>query len=73
MQNPDTPPLRPDSTLHLPDDLHPNLTPNLTADQIERAHNILHQVLTYLRSQSRHLPPETGLALTYDAQPEADR
>jgi|HubBroStandDraft_6_1064221.scaffolds.fasta_scaffold1724440_2 hypothetical protein len=73
MQNPDTPPLQPDSTHHLPDDLLPNLTSNLTTEQIERAQKILHQALTYLRSQSRHLPPEAGSALTYDPQLEADR
>jgi hypothetical protein len=73
MQNPDAPPLPPDSTHHLPDDLPPDLTPDLTTDQIERAQKILHQVLTYLRSQSRHLPPEAGSALTYDPQLEADR
>jgi len=51
----------------------PNLPPDLPTDQIERVQKILHQVLTYLRSQSRNLPPEADLALTYDLQPEADR
>jgi len=73
MPNPDMPPLQPDLTPHLPLDLPSNLTSNLTTDQIERARKILHQVLTYLRSQSRHLSPEAGLALTYDLQPEADQ
>jgi hypothetical protein len=53
--------------------LQPDLPPDLTQDQIERAQKILHQVLTYLRSQSRNLPPEADLALTYHSQPEADR
>jgi hypothetical protein len=53
--------------------LRPDLPPDLTQDQIERAQKILHQVLTYLRSQSRKLPPEADLALTYNLQPEADR
>jgi len=51
----------------------PNLPPDLPRDQIERVQKILDQVLTYLRSQSRNLPPEADLALTYDLQPEADR
>ena len=63
--NPNIPNLRPD----LPTDLRPDLT----QDQIERAQKILHQVLTYLRTQSRNLPPEADLALTYNLQPEADR
>ena len=59
--NPDTPHLRP----HLP--------PDLPKDQLERVQRILDQVLTYLRSQSRNLPPDADMALTYDLQPEADR
>jgi len=51
----------------------PESSPDLPKDQIERAQRILGQVLTYLRSQSRQLPPEADLALTYDLQPEADR
>jgi hypothetical protein len=58
---------------HLRPDLAPDLTPDLTQDQIERAEKILHQVLTYLRSHSRNLPPEADLALTYNLEPEADR
>jgi hypothetical protein len=65
MPNLDSPHLRPDLTPHLPADL--------SKDQIERAHRILDQVLTYLRSQSRSLPPEADLALTYNLHPEADR
>ena len=57
MQNQDTPPF----PLDLP------------KDQIERVEKILEQVLTYLRSQSRNLPPQADLALTYNLQPEADR
>jgi hypothetical protein len=53
--------------------LRPDLPPDLTQDQIERAQKILYQVLTYLRSQSRKLPLEADLALTYHLQPEADR
>lgn len=53
--------------------LRPDLPPDLTKDQIERAQMILHQVLTYLRTQSRNLPPEADLVLTYNLQPEADR
>jgi hypothetical protein len=59
--NPDIPNLRPDLPVDLP------------TDQIERVQKILDQVLTYLRSQSRNLPPEADLAVTYDLQPEADR
>ena len=51
----------------------PESSSDLPKDQIERAQTILGQVLTYLRSQSRQLPPEADLALTYDLQPEADR
>jgi len=47
--------------------------PDLPKDQIERAHRIVGQVLTYLRGQSRNLPPEADLALTYELQAEADR
>ena len=53
--------------------LRPDLPPDLPQDQIERVQRILNQVLTYLRSQSRHLPPEADLALTYDLQAEGDR
>ena len=53
--------------------LHPDLHPDLPKDQIERVQKILEHVLTYLRSQSRKLPPEADLALTYNLQPEADR
>jgi hypothetical protein len=54
-------------------DSRSDLPPDLPKDQIERVHKILEQVLTYLRSQSRSLPPEADLALTYDLHPEADR
>ena len=54
MLTPDTPHLRPDLPADLP------------ADQIERVQKILIQVLTYLRSQSRTLPPQADLALTYN-------
>jgi len=64
MPNSDTPHLR----LDLPADLRPDLT----TDQLERVQQILVRVLTYLRSQSRNLPPEADLALTYNLQPEAD-
>ena len=47
--------------------------PELPQDQIERVEKILDQVLTYLRTQSRNLPPEAGLALDYEFRPEADR
>ena len=57
--NPDTPHLRPD------------LPPDLPQDQLERVQRILGQVLTYLRSQSHNLPPDAGMALTYDLQLEA--
>ena len=69
MPNSDTPHLGPDLTPHLPHDL----PLNLSKDQIERAQKVLAQVLTYLRSQSRNLPPDADLALTYDLQLEADR
>ena len=64
MPNPDTPRLRLD-LLDFP--------PDLSNDQIDRAQRILAQVLTYLRAQSRKLPPEADLALTYDLQTEAGR
>ena len=49
------------------------LPPDLPQDQLDRVQKILDQVLTYLRSQSRNLPPEAGLALNYELRPEADR
>jgi hypothetical protein len=61
MPNPDTPHLRPDLPTDLP------------MDQIDRVQRILAQILTYLRAQSRKLPPEADLALTYDLQAEARR
>ena len=61
MPNPDSVPLRVD------------LPPDLPQDQLDRVRQILDQVLTYLRSQSRNLPPEADPAVTYDLQPEADR
>ena len=61
MLNQDTPLLRLD------------LPPDLPADQLERVQRILDQVLTYLRSQSRNLPPEADLALTYDLRAEDER
>ena len=61
MQTPDSPHLRSDLPTDLP------------KDQIERVQKILDQVLTYLRSQSRNLPPEADLALTYELHREADR
>jgi hypothetical protein len=48
-------------------------TLDLPMDQIERVEKILEQVLTYLRSQARALPPEADLALTYNLQPAADK
>ncbi len=45
----------------------------LPQEQLERVEKILDQVLTYLRTQSRNLPPEAGLALNYELRPEADR
>ena len=69
MPNPDTPHLRPHLTPHFPQ--HSPF--DLPKDQIERVETILEQVLTYLRSQSRNLPPQADLALTYNLQPEADR
>ena len=53
--------------------LRPDLPPDLPKDQIERVQRILDQVLTYLRSQSRHLPPEADLALTYELRAGAER
>jgi len=53
--------------------MNPNLPTDLPKDQIERVQGILDQILTYLRRQSRNLPPEADLALTYDLRPEADR
>jgi hypothetical protein len=61
MQTPDTPHLRSDLPTDLP------------KDQIERVQKILDQVLTYLHSHSRNLPPEADLALTYELHSEADR
>ena len=50
-----------------------HLPPDLPQDQLDRVHKILEQVLIRLRGQSRNLPPEAALALTYELQPEADR
>jgi hypothetical protein len=60
----------------MPDDtplLRPDFPPYLPKDQLDRVEKILSQVLTYLRIQSRNLPPTADLALTYDLRPEADR
>lgn len=46
-----------------------DLPPDLQQDQIERVQKILDQVLTYLRSQSRNLPPQADMALTYHLRP----
>jgi len=59
--NPDTPHLRSE------------VPPDLPQEQIERVQRILEQVLGYLRSQSRTLPPEADSALTYELRSEADR
>jgi hypothetical protein len=59
----------PNDTPHL----RPDLPPNLPKDQMDRVQKILSQVLTYLRIQSRNLPPTADLALTYDLRSEADR
>ena len=50
-----------------------HVPPDLPQDQLDRVQKILEQILTYLRSQSRNLPPEAGLALVYELHPEADR
>jgi hypothetical protein len=61
--------------MHIPGSPHlrSDLPTDLPEDQIERVQKILDQVLTYLRSQSRNLPPETDLALTYELHSEVDR
>jgi hypothetical protein len=61
--------------MHIPGSPHlrPDLPTDLPQDQIERVQKILDQVLTYLRSQSRNLPPEADLALTYELHSEAGR
>jgi len=61
--------------MHIPGSPHlrPDLPADLPKDQVERVQQILDQVLTYLRSQSRNLPPEADLALTYELHSEADR
>jgi hypothetical protein len=61
MPNRDTPHLRPDLPADLPKDL------------LDQLYQVLDQVLTYLRSQSRNLPPQADLALTYELHREADR
>ena len=53
--------------------LRSDLPADLPQDQIERVQKILDQVLTYLRTQSRNLPPEADLALTYELHNEAGR
>lgn len=47
--------------------------PDIPQDQLDRIQRILDQVLGYLRSQSQKLPPEAGLAVTYELKPEGDR
>jgi hypothetical protein len=61
--------------MHMPSSPHlrSDLPTDLPKEQIERVQKILDQVLTYLRSQSRNLPPEADLALTYELHREADR
>jgi hypothetical protein len=53
--------------------LRPDLPPDLPKEDVERVRQILDRVLTYLRSQSRSLPPEADLALSYNLHAEADR
>jgi hypothetical protein len=53
--------------------MNSDLPSDLPSDQFERARKIVDNVLTYLRSQTRDLPAEADLALTYDLRPEADR
>jgi hypothetical protein len=47
--------------------------PDIPQEQIDRIQQILDQVLGYLRAQSQKLPPEAGLAVTYELQPEGDQ
>lgn len=51
----------------------PNIPTDLPEDQLQRLQQILDQVLANLRRQSRDLPPDAGLALTYELQPEPEK
>ena len=52
--------------------MKPNI-PDIPQDQLDRAEQILSQVLGYLRTQSQALPCDAGLAVTYELKPEGDR
>ncbi len=51
----------------------PDIPIDIPQDQLQRGQRVLDQVLNLLRSRSRSLPPEAGLALTYELQPMDER